>query len=98
VTEEVWSWWQAGSVHRAPWPEPVLAADPAPLRLAAEVLGAIRRAKSAAQASMRAEVTRIEVAGPVAELERVRADLTAAGNVRDWSIVEAEELSATVTL
>jgi valyl-tRNA synthetase len=102
VAEEVWSWWQEGSVHRAPWPAelpaPLPAADVTPLWLAADVLGAIRRAKSAAQQSMRAEVTRLEVAGPVATLERVRADLTAAGNVRDWAIVEAEELSATVTL
>jgi hypothetical protein len=47
---------------------------------------------------MRAEVARLEVAGPVATLERVRGDLTAAGNVRDWAISEAEELSATVSL
>ncbi|WP_433224334.1 valine--tRNA ligase [Dactylosporangium sp. CS-047395] len=98
VTEEVWSWWQEGSIHRAPWPVAPAAADTAPFVVAAEVLGAIRRAKSAAQQSMKAEVAKLEVAGPVRTLEEIRADLTAAGNVRDWSISEAEELSATVSL
>ncbi|MFB9412979.1 valine--tRNA ligase [Dactylosporangium matsuzakiense] len=98
VAEEVWSWWQEGSVHRAPWPQPPMPADTAPFVVAAEVLGAIRRAKSGAQQSMKAEVTRLEVAGPVGTLHMVKADLTAAGNVRDWAISEAEELSATVSL
>jgi valyl-tRNA synthetase len=67
VTEEVWSWWREGSVHRAGWP------DPAPLRTAARgldprlpelaswVLGEVRRAKSAAHVSVRAPVDRLRV-------------------------------------
>ena len=59
VTEEVWSWWQAGSVHRAPWPDPAEIAAVAGagagadgvLQAAVDVLTAIRRAKSEAKAA-----------------------------------------------
>ncbi|HEX3212630.1 MAG TPA: class I tRNA ligase family protein, partial [Actinomycetota bacterium] len=61
VTEEVWSWWRDGSVHRGPWPEggPLRAATgverPSPLALeaATAVLAEVRRAKTAARRSLR---------------------------------------------
>jgi valyl-tRNA synthetase len=98
VTEEVWSWWRSGSVHRAPWPDLSETSDPAPLTVATAVLGAVRKAKSAAQQSMKAEVALLSVSGPAAVVEQVKADLTAAGNVREWAVTDAEELSVTVTL
>jgi valyl-tRNA synthetase len=109
VTEEVWSWWRTGSVHRAPWPTAAeLRVADAPggpdsssgqaLTVAAEVLRAIRKAKSAAKQSMRAEVAQLRVAGDPALFEQVRADVVAAGNVRDVVVTEAEALTATVTL
>ncbi|MER7396047.1 valine--tRNA ligase [Streptomyces sp. NPDC000151] len=90
VTEEVWSWWAPGSVHRAPWPEadPLRAladgTDPALLDTAAEVLTAVRRAKSAAKVSMRTTVTGAVITGPSTALEAftlVAADVRAAGRI-----------------
>lgn len=82
VTEEVWSWWQTGSVHRAPWPVSVefegLLGDTEVLRAASEVLAAVRRAKSDAKTSMRTEVSSLSVSAspPFLEaLELGEADL-----------------------
>jgi valyl-tRNA synthetase len=67
VTEEVWSWWRAGSVHRAAWPLPValheLAGQPHPAltELTSWVLAGVRRAKSTAKVSMRAPVQRLVI-------------------------------------
>lgn len=84
VTEEVWSWWQAGSIHRAPWPEELdlgsaAAADPTTVDAVAAVLIGIRGAKSQAKVSMRAELSRVEVSGPQA---LVRAAELAADDLR----------------
>jgi valyl-tRNA synthetase len=116
VTEEVWSWWQEGSVHRASWPSGSASAsasgsaeiggvgDPSVLATAAVVLGQIRKAKSAAKVSMRAEAARVIVRVPSPEAaDAVRAsedDLRAAGNIADFSFVFApgRELATEVTL
>jgi valyl-tRNA synthetase len=101
VTEEVWSWWQEGSIHRSPWPTAAElggAADGEALVLATEVLRAIRKAKSEAKQSMRAEVAQLRVAGDAAVFEQVRGDLVAAGNVRDVVITPADSLTTSVTL
>lgn len=91
VTEEVWSWWRYGSVHRAPWPTTYEVGravqgpgDPELLRLAADALGQVRRAKSERKLSMKAEVPLAEALGPAALLDRltlVADDVRAAGRI-----------------
>jgi valyl-tRNA synthetase len=104
VTEEVWSWWQEGSVHRAAWPlASGEAGDPLVLATAAAVLGDIRKAKSAAKVSMRAEAARVVVRGPSYAADAMRVaegDLRAAGNIADFSfvLVPVGELATRVTL
>jgi valyl-tRNA synthetase len=90
VTEEVWSWWQAGSVHRAPWPvaaELPSDGDPAVVGAVAAALAGVRKAKSDAKVSMRADVETAVVRTPaVALVEAGRADLVDAGRIATLTV------------
>ncbi len=106
ATEEVWSWWRTGSIHRAAWPsvnDIPDAGDPVLLDDVAAALVGIRGAKSAAKASMKTEVTHAEFAGPTDVLDRLRAieaDLRAVGRVSGdivWRPAD-DELHVFVTL
>jgi valyl-tRNA synthetase len=115
VTEEVWSWWQPGSVHRAQWPDltvgydaqdgdvrvGIVGGDPMVFGVAADVLGEVRKAKSAARASMRAPVARVTVRGSEPELAAVRAaasDLEQAGHIEDLELRASEAFGVEVEL
>jgi valyl-tRNA synthetase len=106
VSEEVWSWWRPGSVHRAPWPAVeelgVAGGDTSVYDVVAAVLGEVRKAKSTAQRSMRTEVAHLEVRLP-AELSQPLAlaldDLREAARVTgEIDLVEADELDVDVEL
>jgi valyl-tRNA synthetase len=107
VTEEVWSWWQSGSLHRAPWP--VVAelgdggGDASALHAVAAALIGLRGAKSQAKVSMRHELSAVTFTGPAATLDAIRlaeADLVRAGRITaapEYVVAEGElSVSATV--
>ena len=89
VTEEVWSWWQAGSIHTAPWPTAdelapaLLDGEPegtaSVLEVTAAVLSRIRREKTTAKRSMRSEVSSLTVTDTE---ERIAALRLAEGDLR----------------
>jgi valyl-tRNA synthetase len=100
TTEEVWSWWRPGTVHRAPWPAAsdlyVVSGDidRRVLSTAADVIRAVRKSKSDAKLSMRAEVERLTVRGTPSVLtlfEEARRDVQAAGHIGQIEVVTSQD-------
>jgi len=107
VAEEVWSWWQTGSVHRQTWPAAADlyatagAADPDLLAVASDLLTAVRKAKTDAQVSMRApvgEVVARDTPERLALIELAKEDLCRAGSVDKFGTESAPEASVSVKL
>jgi valyl-tRNA synthetase len=108
ATEEVWSWTHDTSVHRSTWPEAGAlrtaaghGADVAVLAVARDVLGDIRKAKSEAKASMRADVRRVVVrdtAERLAALALAGRDVVDAGRVAELVTEETGAFAVDVTL
>jgi len=110
VTEEVWSWWQLGSVHQSQWPTTAeltrgLASGPNEELLDAicSAIGVLRRAKTEAKVSQRAVVTEasfVSSADAAAAITAGWADIADAGSVEKWSIstTDTNEITVNVTL
>jgi valyl-tRNA synthetase len=109
ATEEVWSWWQSGSVHRAPWPEvdeidhvsPPDAEARRALDSAIDVLGEIRRVKSTEKRPLKSRIDLAVVRWSepaIALLKTVEADVRTAGGVERFEYQAGDDrLSMTLT-
>ena len=98
ATEEVWSWWQQGSVHQAAWPtvaELPEVSDARALALASEALTSIRGAKTAEKVSPKTPILSVTIAAAEADIELVEAiadDLKAVGRIEQLTVVAGEAL------
>ena len=109
VADEVWSWWQPGSVHAAAWPTDAEVLDatgeknPEAYVLylrTTEVLAAIRKKKSERSLSAGASLERVVVrcGGELAQtLGPALADLQAASRADALELVTGEEFDVEIT-
>jgi valyl-tRNA synthetase len=110
ATEEIWSWWRPGSVHKAKWPTEQEILDAAggadergakALQLAAQILGDIRKKKSEEQKPLKTPAARVTVRAPESELELlagIEQDLRAAGLIQQIDTMVTEALQVDVEL
>lgn len=111
ATEEVWGWWQTGSIHRASWPTrtdllggtTAIESTEALLDAVCNVLAVIRRTKTEAKVSQRAEVEHVMVNATEKQISLLRMgliDLLNAGVAQQIEFAKhpSEQISTTVRL
>jgi len=100
VTEEVWSWWRQGSVHRAPWPtaaevlEPIGGADSAALTVreaTQAALADVRRIKSMLKKPVKAVIAQAVLPRAFEGLQPAVRDFQAATHIRALTFSEIAE-------
>jgi valyl-tRNA synthetase len=101
ATEEVWSWWKDGSVHRQPWPTALgLGGEPLVFDVAADALAQLRKAKTEAKRSLRTAVEKATISDSperIAALREAEGDVREAGAIADLVLAEGDP-SVDVTL
>jgi valyl-tRNA synthetase len=104
VTEEVWSWWRPGSVHRAPWPTAgeVVASigglDARSVEVAAQTeraLGEVRRIKALQKRPVKAVIERAVLPVGFDPLQPAARDFQAAAHIRSLTFGPVDEMQLT---
>jgi valyl-tRNA synthetase len=102
ATEEAWSWWQEGSVHRSNWPVSedlsgfTGSQSAGLLSLASQALIGIRKAKSDEKLSMKAEIASLTIEASeqeVASLKLIESDLKSVGKIDTVNYKVSESLA-----
>ena len=107
VTEEVWSWWQEGSIHLQSWPKSSEIITNKSVGIDALnnvtwILSEVRKVKTENKQSMKAEVKTLEIwakADVIDQVKDAQKDLIAAGNIKDLKLnVSDSEIKVKVEL
>ena len=100
VTEEVWSWWRPGSVHRATWPTaeevvgPINGADAQAFTTREATQGAlaeVRRIKSILKKPTKAVIAKAVLPAAYRGLGPASRDFQAATHIRELSFADVAE-------